>query len=177
MKTSNLRNGIISLTAVAVIALGANAFAGKGMGGQNNEQGYGKWGNQSRRGGCAYGQVNANLTPEQREQMESERQAFFDATKNQRQDLYAKRLELRAEMVKSQPDLAKATALQKEVSELQGSLDQKRLNHIMAIRKINPDAGIGFMMGGRGMGYHGDEMGHHGRGWRMGYGPENCPNQ
>jgi zinc resistance-associated protein len=178
MKTNNLRNAMVSLAAVAVMALGTNAFAGRGMGGQYNEQGYGGSGNQNCRGGYAYGQINADLTTEQREQMETERQAFFDATKNQRQDLYAKRLELRAEMAKSQPDLERASALQKSVSELQGSLDQKRLNHIMAMRKINPDAGRGFMMGGRGMGYHGDEMGHHGRGrWRMGYGPENCPNQ
>jgi Spy/CpxP family protein refolding chaperone len=177
MKTNTLRNVMVSLAAVAVMALGSNAFAGKGMGGQDNERGYGGCGNQSRRGGCAYGQMNADLKPEQREQMETERQAFFDATKNERQDLYAKRLELRAEMAKSQPDLEKSSALQKAVTELQGSLDQKRLNHIMAMRKINPDAGRGFMMEGRGMGHHGDEMGHHGMGWKMGYGPENCPNQ
>jgi Spy/CpxP family protein refolding chaperone len=114
--------------------------------------------------------MKADLTPEQREQMETERQAFFDATKIERQDLYAKQLELRAEMAKSQPDINKASALQKEVSELQASLDQKRLGHIMAMRKINPDAGRGFMMKGRG-------MGHHGMGQEMGYGPDNCPNQ
>lgn len=177
MKTSKLRNVVVSLAAAAVMALGANAFAGKGMGGQDNERGYGGWGNQNRGGGCAYGQMNADLTPEQREQIETERQAFFDATKNERQDLYAKNLELRAEMAKRQPDLEKASALQKAVSELQASLDQKRLNHTMAMRKINPDAGRGFMMGGRGMGHHDDERGHHGMGWKMGYGPENCPNQ
>ena len=177
MKTNTLRNVMVSLAAVAVMALGSNAFAGKGMGGQDNERGYGGCGNQSRRGGCAYGQMNADLTPEQREQMETERQAFFDATKNERQDLYAKRLELKAEMAKSQPDLSKASALQQTVSELQGSLDQKRLNHIMNMRKIDPDAGTRFMMGDRGMGYRGDEMGCRGKGWKMGYGPENCPNQ
>ena len=32
--------------------------------------------------------------------METERQAFFDATKIERQDLYAKKLALRAEMAK-----------------------------------------------------------------------------
>ena len=170
MKINTLRNVLVSLAAVAVMALGANAFAGKGMGSQDSERGYGGCGNQNRRGGCAYGQMNADLTPEQREQVETERQAFFDATKNERQDLYAKRLELRAEMANRQPDLERASALQKEVSELQGSLDQKRLNHIMAMRKINPDAGRGFMMQGRG-------MGHHGMGQGMGYGPGNCPNQ
>jgi zinc resistance-associated protein len=170
MKTNNMRNVIVSLAAVAVMAMGANAFAGKGMGNPDNERGCGGCGNQNRMGGCAYGQMNANLTPEQREQMEAERQAFFEATKNERQDLYAKRLELKAEMAKSQPDLKKASALQEEVSGLQGRLDQKRLGHIMAMRKINPDAGRGFMMEGRG-------MGHHGKGHGMGYGPGNCRNQ
>ena len=175
MKTSKLRTALVSLAALSVIAVGATAFAGKGMGSQGDERGYGGCGNQNRRSGCAYGQMNADLTPEQREQMERERQAFFEATKQERQDLYAKRLELRAEMAKSQPDLKRASALQSEVSGLQGSLDQKHLSHIMAMRKIDPDAGRGWMMEGRGMGRHGmgQGKGHHG----MGYGPGNCPNQ
>jgi hypothetical protein len=73
-------------------------------------------------------------------------------------------------MAKSQPDVQKASALQKDVSEMQAGLDQKRLGHIMAMRKINPDAGRGFMMEGRG-------MGRHGKGRGMGYGPGDCPNQ
>jgi zinc resistance-associated protein len=170
MKTNKLRTALVSLVAVSVIAVGATAFAGKKMGNPGDDREYGDCGRQNRRGGCTYGQMNADLTPEQREQMETERQAFFDATKNDRQDLYAKRLELRAEMAKSKPDLNKASALQKEVSELQASLDQKHLGHIMAMRKINPDAGRGYMMEGRG-------MGHHGMGQGMGYGPGNCPNQ
>ena len=174
MKTNTMRTVMVSLAAVAVMAVGATAFAGKGMGYQSDERGHGGWGNQNRRGGCGYGQMNANLTPEQREQMETERQAFFDATKAERQDLYAKRLELRAEMAKRQPDMNKASALQKEVSGLQASLEQKHLGHIMAMRKINPDAGSGWMMEGRGMGHHG--MGY-GMGPGKGYGPDNCPNQ
>ena len=170
MKTNKLRTALVSLVAVSVIAVGATAFAGKGMRNQGDDRGYGGCGSQNRRAGCAYGQMNADLTPEQREQMETERQAFFDTTKNDRQDLYAKRLELRAEMAKSQPDMDKASALQKEVSDLQGSLDQKHLGHIMAMRKINPDAGRGWMMQGR-------SMGHYGMGQGMGYGPGNCPNQ
>ncbi|MFO7714620.1 Spy/CpxP family protein refolding chaperone [Desulfosarcina sp.] len=170
MKTKNLRNGMITLAAIAVMAVGATAFAGKGMGSQNDGRGYGGSGDQHRRGGCACGQMNADLTPEQREQIEAERQAFFNATKSERQDLYAKKLELRAEMAKRQPDLQKASAMQKAVSDLQGSLDQKRLNHIMAMRKINPDAGREFMRGGQG-------MSHHGMGRGMGDGPGNCPNQ
>ena len=170
MKTNTMRTVIVSLAAAAVMVVGANAFAGKRMGDRDDGRGYGDCGNQNRRGGCAYGQMKADLTPEQREQMETERQAFFDATKLERQELYAKRLELKAEMAKSQPDMDKASALQKAVSDLQASLDQKHLGHIMAMRKINPDAGRGWMMQGR-------SMGHYGMGQGMGYGPDNCPNQ
>jgi zinc resistance-associated protein len=172
MKTKNMRTLIAGLVAVAFIAAGSNAFAGKGMGKQDTGQGYG---NHHRKGNCAYGQMNADLTPEQREQMDAEREAFFNATKKDRQDLHAKRLELRAEMAKSDADIQKATALQKEVSALQADLGQKRLEHIMAMRKINPDAGRGFMMGERGMGHGG--KGNHGCVQRMGYRSENCPNQ
>jgi Spy/CpxP family protein refolding chaperone len=177
MNTDTIRTVIVSLAAVAVMAMGTTAFAGKGMGNRDDGQGYGGCGNQNRWGGCGYGQMRADLTPEQREQMETERQAFFEATKIERQDLYAKRLELRAEMAKRQPDMNKASALQKAVSDLQASLDQKHLGHIMAMRKINPDAGSGWMMEGRGMGHKGDGWGHHGMGRGMGYGPGNCPNQ
>jgi Spy/CpxP family protein refolding chaperone len=170
MKTNIMRSVMAGLIAVAFIAVGTNAFAGKGMGRQDNDRGYGSDCRSNCKGGCGYGQMKADLTPEQQEQMESERKAFFDATQKERQDLYAKQLELRAEMAKSEPDIQKASALQKEVTELGGNLDQKHLNHIMAMRKINPNAGRGFMMEGRG-------MGHHRMGKGMGYGPGNCRNQ
>ena len=174
MQTNIMRNGIAALVTVAVIAVGSVAFAGKGMGDGDGNYGYGR---HHRRADCPYGQRFADLTPEQREQMETERQAFFDATKKDRQDLYAKRLELRAEIAKSDPDMEKASALQQEVSNLQASLDQKRLTHIMAMRKINPDAGRGFFMDGGGRGRHGmgGGMGY-GRGDGMGYGPGDCRN-
>ena len=163
MNRKTMRNGIVALTAVAVMAVGATAMAGKGMGYGQDGQGY---------GGC--GQRFADLTPEQREQMETERQAYFEATKTERQDLYVKRLELRAEIAKSEPDKGRASTLQKQISDLQSSLDLKRLDHIMTMRKINPDAGAGFLGKSGGGGHRGH--GHHGGKRRgMGYGPDNCP--
>lgn len=160
MRTNTMRTVIVGLMAVALIALGATAFAGKGMGRQGDDQGYGYH--------RSCGDMNPNLTAEQREQLDSQRQAFFEATKATRQDLYAKQLELRAEMAKQEPDMQKASALQKAVSELRGDLDQQHLNHVMAMRKIDPDAGRGFMMHGREMG------GYHGMGHGMGYGHGAC---
>ena len=151
MKTNFKRTLIAGLVAAAVVTLGVNAFAGRGMGAGGDDRGY----HHYRGGDCPY--MDENLTTDQREQLDAERQAFLEATKDTRQDLYAKRLELRAEMAKSDADLKKASALQQEISDLQGNLDQKRLNHIMAMRKINPDAGRWFAgdcprMGDRGMG-------------------------
>lgn len=172
MKINTVCRAIVSLAAIAVLAMGTSAFADRGTGCQGKHHGCGIYAKHHGKGGCPHGQMNADLTPEQREQLATERQAFFDATKTARQDLYAKQLELRAEIARSEPDLNKASALQKEVSDLQASLDQQRLKHIMAMRKINPAAGRGMMMEGREM-----EMGHHGMGYGMGGGSGNCPNR
>jgi len=43
--------------------------------------------------------------------------------------------------------------MQKEISEIDSELDQKRINHMIKIRKLDPNAGRGFMMGGYHMGY------------------------
>lgn len=158
MKTNTIRTAMISLITIGLMATATTAFAGKGMGYRNNPD-------------CPYGRQAANLTDEQVKQLDAERQAFFEATKTQRQDLYAKRLELRAEMAKRTPDMKKAAGLQKEVSDLQANLDQKRLTHIMKMREINPDAGIGCFNGGKGMRGHGRGAGY---GQGMGYGPGSC---
>jgi zinc resistance-associated protein len=171
MKTKTMRTAIISLLAVGLVAMGTAAFAGEGMGARDDDGATGGYGRHHRGVDCPYGNPSANLTPEQREQLDAERQAFFEATKIQRQDLHAKRLELRAEMAKRDPDMKKATALQKEVSGLQGNLAQQRLTHIMNMRKINPDAGMGFFGGGRVRGGHGH---HRGYGQGMGGGPGFC---
>lgn len=178
MKTNTLRTIFISLVTVALMAVGTTAVAGKGMGNPDNEGNCGGYGHHHRGYGCTGGNQAQNLTPEQREQLDTERQAFFEATKTQRQDLYAKRLELRAEMAKRQPDGKSASALQKEVSDLKASLDQKRLTHIMKVRQINPDAGCGFYGQGRGGSDSGPGKGHgrcgKGDGGGMGYGQGSC---
>ena len=158
MKTNSKRATIAGLVAVAVIALGTNVFAGRGMGQRYDGAGYGP---QQSRYGWACDRMAAGLTPQQQEQMDAQRQSFLEATQNERQEIFAKRHELKAEIAKSEPDPLKAATLQKELSELQGNLDQQRLEHIMAMRRIHPEAGRGFFRENQGMG--------HGRG--MGYGP------
>jgi hypothetical protein len=52
------------------------------------------------------------------------------------QDVYAKRLELRGELAKKDPDAKKAAELQGEISKLQAEFDQKRIDHLIKVRKI-----------------------------------------
>ena len=144
---------IIGLTVAAVIGIGTYAFGhmgggdgyyGRMHGGPMMHQGYyGEPGNDYR----------TDLKDEDIKALDEERIAFLKATDSVRQNLYSKELELRSELYKENPDVSKAGALQKEISELESELDQKRLDHMIKIRKLNPNAGRGFLMGGHHMGY------------------------
>jgi len=90
-----------------------------------------------------------NFSAEDAAKMEKERVAFLAATQKTRQELYAKKLELKAEFLRENPDAEKAARLQKEISELEGQFQQKRIEHMLAVRKAISNAGRGFV--GRGM--------------------------
>ena len=108
-----------------------------------------------------YGQrYDDQMSKEEYKQWEQQREAFFTETQDMRANLYEKERELQNELAKSEPDAAKASGLQKEISELQSKLDQKRIDHMIEMRKLNPNAGRGFIGGGPMMGY-----GPHGGGY------------
>jgi hypothetical protein len=91
-----------------------------------------------------------NLSEEDMQKLEKEHFEFFEATQDLRSKMYQKGLELRSELAKENPDTKKATGLQREISKFKAEFDQKRLNHFLRIRKINPNMGRGFG-GGYGM--------------------------
>jgi Spy/CpxP family protein refolding chaperone len=95
--------------------------------------------------------ASQKLTEDQLKKMETERNTFQTATKDIRQQINEKRQALNTELAKKTPDAATATALQKSISDLQAQFDQKRLAHILAMKKIDPDYTEGPGMG-RGMG-------------------------
>lgn len=95
----------------------------------------------------------ADLKDEDIKALEEERFDFLKTTESIRQNLYSKELELRSELYKDKPDASKAGALQKKISDLESKLDQKRIEHMIKMRKLNPNAGRGLMMGGYHMGY------------------------
>jgi zinc resistance-associated protein len=147
MRTRHITAILLVLAVVGIVGFSAPSFAGWGRGGGGNcpmaGGGYGP-------GGGAGPGVGADLTDEEIAALQKERNAFFEQTRDLRDKLYQKGLELRAEMAKQNPDAKKAAELQKEVSGLEGELDQKGLDQRLKMQKENPKLyGRGF---GRGMG-------------------------
>ena len=175
---------LMLFTVVTIVGFGAYAFADWGGG-------YGPrgWGHQGRgwnhmgRGGPGYG-YGSDLNEDEYKKLDEERQAFFKETENLRQDIYEQELALERELTKESPDAKKAAKLQKELSELETRFEQKQIDHHLAVKKINPRMGRGYMERGGMMGYGRGGMmmgsgrmdrGYMGRGgMMMGYGPDGC---
>lgn len=162
--------GIVVLVAAITIPVMAQ---GPGTGRGRMMQGYGP----GEPGDCPrYGARDDKLTDEQRTQLDKLHQKFFDETAAVRSQMATKHSELMILMNTSNPDLEKAKALQKEISDLRGKMGQERIKLFAEERKINPDArfgmgwGRGGMKGGGGMG-----MGC-GRGMGRGFGGGPCWN-
>lgn len=141
MKTKHL---VIGIALLAIVALGAYAWAGPGGGwGRGCGGGYGM-------GGGAWQQ----LSEADAQKAAEERQAFFEATRELRRNLYQKQTELDSEMAKDTLDGARVSALQKEISDLGAELDQKWVSHRVRMKAIAPElgSGPGAGCGGRGRG-------------------------
>ena len=169
----------IAVLFVAVFAIASTSFAGWGRGGGKGWGGGPCWGQGQGYGPKGYGGqgYQSNLSDEELNKLNQERQAFIEATSDLREKLYQKELELRSELAKPEPDAKKAAELQKEISGLESQLDQKRLEQRIKMKKDFPQLGFrgqGYGRGGRGMGrgmYGGGNC--YGGG---GYGPGGCWN-
>jgi len=118
--------------------------------------------------GCpGYGYMTGDLSDEDIQKMDAQREAFFKSTGDLRRKIYQKKLALESEFAKENPDPKKAANLQKEISDFKAQIDQKRIEHMIEMRKINPNLGPGLM--GSGMMGHGYGGGYGGSG-PMGYG-------
>ena len=152
MKNVNMRKLFTVAAVVTLVGFGATAFADWGGGGWHRGPGYHHrgWGGGPDSG---YGPMMGDLSDDDIKVFEKERQAFFKETESLRQDLYSMELALRSELAKDNPDAKKAANIQKEISNLETKLDQKRVDHMIKMRKINPNAGRGYMMDRGDMGY------------------------
>lgn len=164
---------IMLIASLAILFSGIYAFAHRGGGYghyQGMHQGQGWHHRDCGSSGC--GDVD-DMTEDEIKKLKAERTTFFEATKVLRRKIYQKRLELASELAKEDPDAAAAAGLQKEVSDFKAQLAQQRLEHILRVRKINPDLGRGFWGGGP----VGPGMMHRGMmepGGDSSWGPENC---
>jgi zinc resistance-associated protein len=162
---------IVVLTVFTVVGFGVYAFADGGMGyGRNHRGGYhhGSGWNHGGSGCPGYGKMMGDLGDEEIQKMDEQRKAFFKSTEDLRQNIYQKRLALESEFAKKSPDAKNASNLQKEISDLRAQIDQKRIEHLIEMKKINPGLGAGFM--GPGMMGHGYGKGCKGNGPMRGSG-------
>lgn len=70
-------------------------------------------------------------------ELNTEQASFIKATENLRQTIYEKELYLKAELVKRSPDVVTALGIQKSISEAKGEFEQKMIEHIIRMKKIN----------------------------------------
>ncbi|MBN2124816.1 MAG: Spy/CpxP family protein refolding chaperone [Deltaproteobacteria bacterium] len=175
---------LIAAVAAPVLAYGPGGGRGR------QSMGYA----QGVAGNCpGYRGWNADLTDEQRAQLDQIHQKFLDETASIRNDLWAKQGQMRTLMGTSNPDAEKAKALQKEIFELKAKMAEKRIDLALEARKIDPDARFGMGQGAWGSGRHmrgagpganpdcqgwgqGRGKGMGAGGHRGGYGPGNCWN-
>lgn len=168
MNANNSVKKVFLIALFALVGFSAQAIAERGMG----YGPYPRWGHQPMHAwhhggdeGPGFGYCG-DLSKEDIQKLEKERADFFEGTKDLRAKIYQKRLELKSELAKENPDAKKAAELQTEISGLKAEFDQKRLNHFLNMRKISPDMGRGF---GGGYGMMGPGM-MHGGGYGMGPG-------
>ena len=165
---------LIGLAIVSMVVVGTHAFAGWGMGGYGHGRHHESYGPGGHRGGYgSYGGYNApsGMSQEDWKKMDEARQAFFKDTESLRRDINEKQLALQSELAKETPDKAKASEIQKGLSDLEAQFDQKRLDNMIKMRDIAPYAGRGYMRGGPMMGGPGGgPMMGRGRGYMAGPG-------
>ncbi|MDH4205800.1 MAG: periplasmic heavy metal sensor [Desulfobacteraceae bacterium] len=162
---------LVVLTVFTVMGFGVYALADgeMGYGKHHGERGHhGPGWNQSGYGCPGYLNMMGDLSDEEIQKMDEQREAFFKSTEDLRQNIYQKRLALESEFAKKNPDAQIAANLQKEISDLRAQMDQKRVAHMIEMKKINPGLGAGFM--GPGMMGNGCGRGYKGSGPMMGYG-------
>jgi len=102
------------------------------------------------------GDNGPELTKEQQDKLDAAREKFWTENRKLRRQIEDKQDDLYDELAKANADEAKVTALQKELSKLQGEFDQKAIQHKLEVRKIAPELfrGRGYGRGhGAGGGY------------------------
>ena len=154
----------IIIAALIVLAGAAIVFAhggGYGYGGQGmyHGRGQGMGPGMMDEDGNGYHMrgMRSQLSKEDAQKLDAAREQFFNDTRTLREQMAEKRLTLQAELIKQNPDNARLTQMQQELSQIEAQFDQKALQHRLEVRQLVPNAAMG--MGGKGMGRGGMGMG------------------
>lgn len=169
MKPNSVIKMVMTVAIVALLGFGAQAFAqSQATGGfppagaWNDHMGYshghGRWDkchrwDQGHRWDRGHRWAE-NLSAADRQKLIQSQIAFFKDTAQLRQEMFQKRLALAAEMAKINPDPAVLSKIQGELSTLKGQFAQKRIMHVLEMKKIVPDIGMNLIMG-KGFGFSG----------------------
>jgi len=99
-------------------------------------------------GGYGYSGYYGNISTEELDAINAERDVFYTATGELRQSIYEKRAELRDEFAQTALDVETIKALQSEISDLNSQFDQQQIEHMIRLHEISPDFGLGYGRGG-----------------------------
>ncbi|MFO8048937.1 MAG: periplasmic heavy metal sensor [Desulfosudaceae bacterium] len=145
---------IILITGFFAVQAWAHMGGGyhRGWGGDRPGAGYG--------GHMGYGQYHngpawTNLSDEDREKFQQERERFFTATQKLRNQYQEKRLALSNEYAKAETDPAEITRLEKELFDISAELEKARFEHRSKVREQFGANSPGFNRGGYGRGGYG----------------------
>jgi len=144
------KNILIGMVAVLALGLVASTAMARGPG-YGRGQGYGP------QNGCP---AVSNLTAEQTSRIQAIQQENFQEITPLREQLFAKRTELRNLWVTQNPDQAKIAALQKEMLDIRAQLQEKSNNARLEVRQVlTPEQQAQIGTYGPGMGRMGGRMG------------------
>jgi len=141
MKRNYFKVSMVIAAVLFLAGIGTAAFADWGMGYGRHPMGYGS-GPGGHHRGFGYGDNRQDMSAEEVKKVEEEREAFLNATQDLRRNMRQKSLELESELAKAEPDGAKASSIQKEISDLRAQFDQKRIENRFKMEKRFPVGGF-----------------------------------
>ena len=88
-------------------------------------------------GPASYPGYKRHLSDGTIKKLNAEQESFILGTETLRQTIYEKELYLKAELVKKAPDAQTALDFQKNISDARGKFEQKMIEHLIRMKKIN----------------------------------------
>jgi zinc resistance-associated protein len=141
MQSFRFAKAVAIVIGIAVIFLGVQAFA-------HREGGNGRGWHHRGYGGSGFGRMMDGWNDETTRKLQDQEESFYNETEDLKQKLYERELALEGEMIKKDPNSTNVMKLQKEISDLDGQLEEKRMRYMLEFRKNNSEAGWGRMRRG-----------------------------